>query len=101
MTDWTGPALKRDVTIHYNVSPLEPSTNEINSFWFADAASLVCDLERKLGIRHGMGDLIDRINDLGVDELHAHADPSDEEMLVVAETQEILENLIRGISTSM
>ena len=95
------PALNSDVSIHYHVAPLDPPSNEINSFWFDDTANLVCDLERKLGIRHGMGDLITCINAMGVDEVHAHKDPSDEESLVVAETPEILESLLRGITTSI
>ena len=95
------PALNGDVTIHYHVAPLDPPSNEISSFWFDDTASLVCDLERKLGIRHGIGDLITHINDMGVDVVHAHADPSDEESLVVAETPEILESLLRGIALSI
>lgn len=95
------PALKSDVSIHYHVAPLDPAQDEIVSFWFAGAEGLVCHLERKLGIRHGMGDLIERINQMDVGEVHGHKDPSDEKSLVVAETPEILEGLLRGIAHSM
>jgi len=95
------PALNSDVSIHYHVDPLEPSEDEIVTFWFADADGLVCHLGRKLGVSHGMGDLIDRINHMGVDEVHVHKDPSDEESLVVAESPEVLETLLRGIHQSI
>lgn len=95
------PVLNSDVSIHYHVAPLDPAEDEIVSFWFADADGLVCHMGRKLGVRHGMGDLIERINHMGVDEVHGHKDPSDEESLVVAETPEILESLLRGITLSI
>jgi hypothetical protein len=95
------PALNGDVTIHYHVALLDSPSDEISTFWFDDAENLVCDLERKLGIRNGMGDLIMRINHMGVDLVHAHADPSDEESLVVAENPEVLESLLRGILRSI
>jgi len=101
VTTATHPRLNSDVTVHYHVAPLDPPSNEVNSFWFEDSASLVCDLERKLGVTSGMGGLIMDINGMAVDEVHAHKDPSDENALVVAETPEILTSLLEGIELSI
>lgn len=95
------PALLKDVTIRYHVAPLDAPSNEINSFWFDDSADLVCDLERKLGVSHGMGDLVVRINEMGVDEIQAHKDPSNQCALVVSDTDEGLKSIVEGIVLAM
>lgn len=95
------PALLKDVTIRYHVAPLDPPSNEINSFWFDDSADLVCDLERKLGVDHRMGDLIDMINEMGVDELQAHKDPTNRSALLVSATEDGLKDLLEGITTAV
>jgi hypothetical protein len=87
--------LDQDVTVHFHVSILEPADDEVNSFWFDDAASLICDLERKLGATNGKS-LVAEINDLRVDIVHAAFMPGgDEKDLIIAKTEHDLERLMR------
>lgn len=95
------PQLKGDVSIDFHVAILEPSEDEINGFWFEDAADMLCGLRRKLGVTSTDG-LVERINELGVDVVQAACDPTDGTKLVVAADVDDLAAQIRllsGIST--
>jgi hypothetical protein len=91
------PELDQDLTIDFHVSILEPSDDEVNSFWFDDAATLICDLERKLGATNGAS-IVETANRLGIDVLHAgFVDAKaggDEKLLIVAETEDLLKTII-------
>jgi hypothetical protein len=86
--------LDQDVTVHFHVSILEPADDEINSFWFDDAASLICDLERKLGATNG-ADVVLAVNELGIDKVHVAFSICDEKRLVITTSAEELERLMR------
>jgi hypothetical protein len=88
------------ITLHYHVSVLVPCDDEINTFWFEDAADLLCGVRRKLGKIH-TGGLVNEINALGVDVVHAGCDPFDDEALIVADDEETLRVLTQSVVDSM
>lgn len=86
--------LAQPLTLHFHVSILESSENEVSTFYFEDAADMKSILQRKLGITSIEG-LVERINELGLDTIHAAENPKDEDHLIVSETKDGLEELAR------
>lgn len=88
------------VTLHYHVSVLEHCDDEINTFWFEDAADLLRGVSRRIGMVH-TGGLVDEINALGVDVVHAGSDPFDDKALIVARDENTLRVLTQSVVDAM
>jgi hypothetical protein len=86
--------LAQPLTLHFHVSILEYSSNEVSTFYLEDAVDLKSILQRKLGITKIEG-LVEFVNELGLDEIHTTSDPKDEDRLIVSESEEGLEELAR------
>lgn len=88
------------ITLLYHVSILESCDDEINTFWFEDAADLLCGVRRKLGKIH-TDRLVNEINALGVDVVHAGCDPFDDKALIVAQDEDTLLALTQSVVDNM